>query len=103
MSTLIGPAHAEEAAYLRVVYDTAPVVRERVEDVLELPQLYQNLVWLEVAQLAPAVLARAVAEVDKLGCLACEHDRHQGEECLSAMTTAEGAESWCLCGVNDRA
>ena len=99
-TALIGPAHAEAAAYLRVVYDTAPVVRERVEEVLDLPELYQRLVWLEVAQLAPAVLARALAEVDRLGCLVCEHDRHAGAECLAAMTTAEGDESWCVCGVD---
>ena len=100
MSTLIGPAHAEAAAYLRVVYDTAPVVRERVEEVLDLPQIYQNLVWLEVAQLAPAILARALGEVEKLGCLVCEHDRHAVGDCLEATTDADGSDTYCLCGVD---
>ncbi len=99
-TVLIDPSHAEAAAYLRIVFDATPVVRERVEEVLELPELYRNLVWMEVAQLAPAVLARALVEVEKLGCLVCEHDRHQGGECLAATTTAEGDDSWCVCGVD---
>lgn len=99
MTALVGPAHAEAAAYLRVVYGTAPVVRERVEEVLQLPPLYLNLLLLEVAQLAPAVLQRALIEVDRLGCLVCEHDRHEAGDCLEAMTDADGDDTYCLCGM----
>ncbi len=99
MTALIGPAHAEQVAYLRRVFAAQPVVRDRVEEVLELPELYRNLVLLEVAQLAPRELARAVEAVAEIGCLACSHGRHEPGDCLIAMI-ADGASTYCLCGVD---
>lgn len=99
MTALVGPAHAQAAAYLRRVFDYQPAVRGRVDEVLELPELQRNLVLLEVAALAPAVLARAVDEVARIGCLACEHAPHEPGDCLIAMVV-DGEGTYCLCGVD---
>lgn len=96
---LLDPAHAEQVAYLRRVFAAQPVIRDRVDEVLDLPELYRNLVLLEVAQLAPRELARAVEAVEGLGCLACSHGRHMPGDCLIAMVTDAG-HSYCLCGVD---
>lgn len=98
MSALVGSAHREQAAYLRRVFDTPPAHRDRVEQVLELPELYRNLVLLEVASLAPGLVERALRTVEDLGCLACSHGRHLPRECLVGGVSADGAEAtYCLC------
>jgi len=102
MTTLIGPQHAEAANYLRRVYDASEANRARVDDLLAMPEAYRNLVLLELAELSPGLFVRAMTTVAELGCLGCGHGRHDAQECLAALTTADGDPSWCLCGVTDR-
>lgn len=98
MSALVSPAHREQAAYLRRVFDAPPAHRDRVEQVLELPELYRNLVLLEMASLAPGLVERALRTVEDLGCLACSHGRHLPRECLVAGVSADGRDAtYCLC------
>lgn len=97
MSALVGPAHAEQVAYLRRVYDAQPAHRARAEAVAQMDELRRNLVLLELAELAPAAMLRAVETVTALGCLACAHPPHEPGDCLQALVV-DGTDTYCVCG-----
>lgn len=97
MTALVGPAHAEQVAYLERVFRTSEANRARVEEVLALPELYRNLVLLELAELSPGLFVRAMTTVAEIGCLGCRHGRHAPGDCLAALE-ADGAAAYCLCG-----
>lgn len=94
---LLGRSRVEQVEYLRRVFAAQPAAVERAGRVVDLPELYRNLVILEVAELAPAQLARALETVAQVGCLACEHERHRPGDCLVALVGADGG-SYCTCG-----
>lgn len=97
VSALLAATPREQSEYLRRVFLASPANRDRVDQLLELPELYRNLVILELACLAPGLLVRALDTVAALGCLACPHERHAPGDCLVAL--AEDGPGYCTCGV----
>lgn len=93
------PSCQEQAGYLRRVFTAPGRARDLADQLVELPEMYRNLALLRIAEQEPAVVYAAIGAVRGLGCLACEHDRHDPGDCLVAMVSAEGHDgTYCLCG-----
>lgn len=97
VSALLAATNAEQTEYLRRVFLTSPANRDRIDGLLSLPQLYRNLVLLEIAELAPGIVVRAMETVDAAGCLGCPHPRHPVGTCLIAGFDGDGREVYCVC------
>jgi hypothetical protein len=98
VGALLAATHREQAEYLRRVFLTSPANRDRIDALLALPELYRNLVLLEIAELSPGIVVRALETVEGIGCLGCAHARHMVGSCLVAGIDDEGRETYCLCG-----
>lgn len=97
VSALLAATNAEQTEYLRRVFATAPAHRDRIDQLLALPELYRNLTLLAVCELAPGIVVRAMETVDAAGCLGCRHPRHPVGTCLMAGYDDDGRELYCTC------
>jgi hypothetical protein len=97
---LVGKSHRECTAYLERVFAAPQAVQERAGMVVGLPELYRNLVLVELGCLAPGLLVRAYETIDALGCLACPHGRHKPGDCLVAVVVEDGRPGYCTCGAS---